>query len=205
MHHFLYALFIALTNNLDNIGVRIAYSIRGIKITALINLWIAAITFVISFFAALSGTIISGFLSKQLSSIIAMLILSAIGSWMIVEQYVRRNNNRTEKPDQENGKSICHILLKPENADMDNSKHIDFKEATLLGIALSINNIGGGLSAGMIGLNTFLIGLLSAVLSFLALWAGNYIAEFFIKWRISEKATVVAGIVLIAIGIEQII
>lgn len=88
---------------------------------------------------------------------------------------------------------------------MDNSKHIDFKEATLLGIALSINKVGGGLSAGMIGLNSFWVGFLSAVLSFLALWSGNFIAELFIKWKISNKATVVAGILLIVTGIEQII
>jgi putative Mn2+ efflux pump MntP len=43
------------------------------------------------------------------------------------------------------------------------------------------------------------------VLSFLALWAGNYVAEFFIKWNISKKASAVAGLLLIAIGIEQII
>ena len=88
---------------------------------------------------------------------------------------------------------------------MDNSKHIDFREATLLGIALSINNVGGGLSAGMIGLNSFWVGFLSAVLSFIALWAGNYIAEFFVKLNIDKKTPVVAGLLLIAIGIEQII
>ncbi len=205
MHHFLYACFIALSNNFDNVGVRIAYSIRGIKINALINIWISVITFVISFFAAFSGTIISGLMSKQLSSVIAMLLLTAIGLWMIFEKHIKKNNDITGEPDHENKKSICKIFVQPENADMDNSKHIDFKEATILGIALSLNNIGGGLSAGMIGLSSFWVGLLSAILSFLALWAGNYIAEFFIKWNISNRATTVAGILLIAIGIEQII
>ena len=87
---------------------------------------------------------------------------------------------------------------------MDNSKHIDFREATFLGIALSINNVGGGVSAGIIGLNSFWVGFLSAVLSFLALWAGNYVAEAFVRWHISQKASVVAGLLLIGIGIEQI-
>ena len=205
MHHFIYTFFIALTNNFDNIGVRIAYSIRGIRITTLINLWISVITFVISFFAAFSGTIISGVISKQLSSLIAMLLLTAIGLWMILESYLKKNNDCTDESVRENKKSACHVLLHPKDADMDNSKHIDFKEATFLGIALSINNVGGGVSAGIIGLNSFWVGFLSAVLSFLALWAGNYVAEFFIKWNISQKASVVAGLLLIAIGIEQII
>jgi putative sporulation protein YtaF len=123
--------------------------------------------------------------------------------WTDVRQYLKRMCQGEFGQDHKKG--ICHILLKPENADIDNSKHIDFREATLLGIALSINNVGGGVSAGMIGLNPFWVGLLSAVLSFFILWAGNYMAEFFIKWNLSNKATIAAGILLIAIGIEQII
>ena len=202
MHHFLYAFFIALTNNYDNIGARIAYSMEGIKISTRINFWIAVITFGISFLAASSGTMIKGSLGKRFSSVIAMVLLVSIVSWMILEPYLRKKC--IEKFTQENSRSIICIFLKPKNADIDNSKHIDFKEATLLGIALSINNIGGGLSAGIIGLNSLLVGSLSAVLSFLALWAGNYFAEFFIKRNMNEKATVVGGIVLIAMGIEQL-
>jgi putative sporulation protein YtaF len=202
MEHFLYAFLIALTNNFDNIGAGVAYGMGGIKISTLINLWITVITFVISFLAAFCGTMITGSLGKQFSSIISMVLLVAIGSWLILQPYLKKS--RGENPFRENSKSIFGILLKPENAAMDNSKHIEFKEATLLGIALSINNIGGGLSAGMIGLNSLLVGSLSAVLSFVALWAGNYVAEFFIKQRITDKAAVVGGIVLIAIGIEQL-
>jgi putative sporulation protein YtaF len=205
MHNFLYTFFIAFTNNLDNIGVRIAYSIRGITITPLINAWISVITFVISFFSAFSGTILSELLSRQMCSIIAMLLLTVIGLWMILEPYIRKQDYSILESDQGSKKSVGHILLNPVNADMDNSKHIDFKEATLLGLGLSINNVGGAISAGLIGLNSFWVGLLSAVLSFLALWAGNYIAAVFIKWKVTKKATIVAGILLIAIGIEQII
>jgi putative sporulation protein YtaF len=203
MLHFLHVFIIALTNNLDNIGVRIAYTIRGIKISVVINIWISVITFVISYFAAYSGTVISGYIGKKLSSVLTMILLSGIGSYMIYRQYLKRMCQG--EFGQDNRKGICHILLKPEDADIDNSKHINFKEATLLGIALSVNNVGGGVSAGMIGLNPFWVGLLSAVLSFLILWAGNYMAEFFIKWNLSNKATVTAGILLIAIGIEQVI
>jgi putative sporulation protein YtaF len=202
MQHFFYAFLIALTNNFDNIGARIAYSIRGIRISTLINLWISVITFAISFSAAFSGQIISETLGKQFASILAMVILAAIGSWMIMEPYVK---NWRESRSKANSKNVCDILLSPENADADESKHIDFKEATLLGIALSLNNVGGGLSAGMLGLDAFLVGFLSAVLSFVALWAGNYVSEFFVRRHLSEKATVFAGLLLIALGIEQIL
>ncbi len=205
MHNLFYTFFIALSNNFDNIGVRIAYSIRGIKISTLINIWISVITFFISYFAAFSGAMLTGFFGRQLSSIIAMLLLTAIGSWMILEQYIKKaKKDPVEESDPENASGILHVLAKPEDADMDRSRHIDFKEATILGIALSINNVGGGLSAGMMGLSSLLVGLLSAVISFIALWSGNYIAEFFIKWNLNKKATIVAGFALIAIGVEQL-
>lgn len=201
MRQFLYAFSIALTNNFDNIGARIAYSMNGIGISIFINLWITVITFVITFLAAIFGTMITGSLGKRFASVIAMVILVTIGSWMILEPYLKKKSSGN--PFRVNSHSTIGILWKPENADMDRSKHIDFKEATLLGIALSINNIGGGLSAGMIGLNAFLVGFLSAVLNFVVFWAGNYLAEFFTKRNITHKAAVVGGIVLIAIGIEQ--
>jgi putative sporulation protein YtaF len=205
MRHFVYILLIALANNIDNVGARIAYSLRGIKITTLINIWISVITFFISMLSAYSGTVLSGLLSKEVSSAISMLLLTAIGIWVIAEPYMRKSAEGSEEAAPENGKSIFHIMIKPEKADMDNSKHIDFNEATVLGIALSINNIGGGISAGMIGLNSFWVGLFSALLSFLALWGGNYITDYFNKWNIGNKATVVAGMLLIIIGIEQIL
>ena len=203
--HILYTLFIALANNLDNIGVRIAYSIRGIKITILKNLWISIITFFISSFAAYSGSVLSFLLNKRLSSIVSMILLIVIGSWIILGEYLKKHEKNKSDDAENDDKSILQIFKKPEIADMDNSKNIDYKEATLLGIALSINNIGGGLSAGMIGLNTFFVGLLSAIISFLALLAGNYVTEFFNKRNLGNKATILSGVALILIGIKQII
>jgi len=203
--HLVYIILIALANNLDNIGVRIAYSISGIRISLLKNIWIAVITFAISTFAAFSGSIMSGLCGKRLSSPISMVFLVLIGLWIIFEPYIKKERNSGIRSVQRNRNSIYAVYREPENADMDNSKDIDFKEATLLGVALSMNNIGGGLSAGMIGLNGFVVGLLSALISFLALWIGNYISGFFNRWGMGSKASILTGIILIAIGIRQII
>lgn len=199
--HLIYTVFIALINNLDNISVRIAYSIRGIKISILKNLWISVITFVISSLAAFSGNFLTKVLSSNISSILSMLLLIVIGLWIIIEPYFNKASEDKIKQDP----SIYNVLRNPEIADLDNSKDIDYKEATLLGVAMSVNNIGGGISAGMIGLNSILIGLFSAIISFLALWSGNYITEFFNKRNLGNKANFASGIILILIGIKQVI
>lgn len=202
--HTLYILMISLANNMDNIGVRIAYSIRGIKITTAKNLWISLITFIISSLAAFSGSEVSKLLSKNIASILSMTLLTLIGLWIIIEPYIHKD--KAEKEDTSpKGANIYEILINPEKADKDKSNDIDFKEATFLGIALSINNIGGGLSAGMIGLNSFFVGFFSAVISFLALLAGNYITDFFKRWNLEKRATIFSGLILILIGIKQIL
>lgn len=203
--HLIYTVFIALVNNLDNISVRIAYSIRGIKITISKNLWISVITFFISSIAAFSGSAVSQAFSNRVSSILSMTMLVIIGLWIILEPYLKKENKVKDEGSPIQSSNIYNILKEPETADADNSKDIDFKEATFLGIALSINNVGGSLSAGMIGLNSFFIGFFSAVISFLALWAGNYITEFFNKWNLTKKANIISGCILILIGIKQIL
>ena len=82
MHHFLYALFIALTNNVDNIGARFAYSLGGIKISIPINFWITVVTFVISFIAAFSGTKLSGAMGETIFIDHCHGDPIAIGVWM---------------------------------------------------------------------------------------------------------------------------
>lgn len=201
--HYFYIFMISLVNNFDNIGVRIAYSILGIKIKWEKNLWISVITFFISFAAAYGGNIVSNFVSKQISSDISAIILSAIGLWFIFTSNVKKNNIPASQDSENN--LIRDILDDPAKADVDCSKDIDFKEATLLGIACSVNNIGGGLGAGMMRLNSVYVGAFSALISFAALWAGNYINVFFEKWNLGNKATILAGVALILIGIKQIL
>jgi hypothetical protein len=48
--------------------------------------------FEISASAACSGTIVSGFFGKHTRSVITMLLLSVIGSWMIRQQYAKTTN-----------------------------------------------------------------------------------------------------------------
>lgn len=200
--YFLDILMIAIANNIDNISVRIAYSIRGIKISIIKNLWISVITFIISSMAALGGTFISKFLDKDILSVISMVILTLMGMWIMLTPFAKEVSSFKEV-DLTEGK-FYKVLTNPEAADVDNSKDIDFKEATFLGIAISIDSIGGGLSAGMIGLNFIFMGLFSAVVSFFAILLGNYIAILFQRFGLNKKASVLAGLILIILGIKQI-
>jgi putative sporulation protein YtaF len=198
----IYGFVIAITNNIDNLGARIAYSIQGTRVSLPINLWISLITFFISAGAAYMGASVSGSFGAEAASVAAMLLLVGLGAIMIVQ--ARREPWHDQAPPEKDVASLWNVLLRPHHADVDASKHIDLKEGTVLGVALSINNIGGGLSAGIIGVTPWLVGGLSALISFLALWAGNYLAEFFVRKGIANKANIVGGALLIVIGVKQV-
>ena len=201
-HHLLSAIIIALANNVDNLGARIAYSIQGTRVDISINLWISVITFFISALVAFSGFAIVSSLGKNFAAALAMSMLVSLGLWMIIQASRKSWHEKIHEPKAST--KHRHILRNPHHADIDDSRHIDFKEGTILGVALSLNNVGGGMSAGVLEINPLLVGALSALISFMTLFAGNYLASYFIRRRIADKAAVVGGIALILIGIKQI-
>jgi putative Mn2+ efflux pump MntP len=182
MRQILYAIAIALANNVDNIGVMIAYGLRGQKIDLPMKLWITLITFAISTLAASLGVKIAGSLGQAVCSSIAAAILIGFGSWMVAESYLAANRPRAGKPGD-----------------------VDVGHATLLGVALSINNVAGGVGAGLIALNPFVVGALSALFSFAALGLGNYMAEVLERHRVADRAALLGGLLLIAVGVEQVL
>ncbi len=104
-HLLLSAIIIALANNVDNLGARIAYSIQGTRVDILINLWISAITFLISAFAAFSGLAIVNSLGKSVAAALAMSMLVGLGLWMIIQvrrkNWLKRYTNRRRQQDTE--------------------------------------------------------------------------------------------------------
>jgi putative sporulation protein YtaF len=198
MHGLLFTLLIALTNSIDSLGAWIAFSVKGIRISSLHNLWISLLIFAVSALSALLGGLLPGAVGAGACAWIGMGLFTAMGAWFIAEPLIRRRRKRRDG-------GIAGILENPEEADLDRSKVIDFKEATLLGAALSINNAGGCFSAGAIGLNPWLIGALSAAISFGALWVGRRVSALFVKYSLGDAASVVSGAILVLIGIFQVL
>lgn len=176
----LYLLFIALINSFDNIGIRVAYSIGGIKVTLLKNLLISLMAFAVSFTASLSGNFIASILSEEVSSILSMLLLSATGIKIIIEGF----SGRHEKA--------------------EDIKTISYRQAISVGIALALDDIGGSVGVGIAGYSALAVGTAFFVISFLIFLTGNYAIIFLRKLKINPKITsTLAGLLMIAIGISQ--
>jgi putative sporulation protein YtaF len=149
----------------------------------------------------------------------------AAGIWIMFQSWAKPGENNGEKKDapdtNEERSSSCaprtvitlhikslglliRVLKEPAAIDRDCSGTIDFKEACVLGLALSLNNLAGGLGGGMVGLNPELTAALTALVSFFFFVVGIRLGHnYFSRW-VGDRATQIAGLALVAIGVYEL-
>ena len=197
----LFSIFlIGIASNLDNAGVGIAYGIRKIRISWFNNFIIAFLGF-IYFISWIFGNWIALFISEFTANLIGAIVLGIIGVFILCQPFLGQRNTVGSK----DGNVLIGILRDPEKADFDGSKTISFSEAIVLGIALSINNIAGGFDAGVTYLNLWLTATISGVFSFICISSFAYVGKRFLAEYLGKWATVIAGVLLILIGIDQLL
>ena len=199
---------IALAANLDNLGVGIAYGIQDIRISHISNLIIALISFIATWVSAEAGIIISLYLSPQIANVIGAVLLFGVGVWILFQPIITAiNNNQPILDVQHFGKRFyigpTEILSYPKRADIDNSRSVDYKEAVILGIALSINALAGGFDAGAVGISSLVEAIFVGIFSFATIIAGYYFGKKYAAEQIGKYATVISGTLLMVIGVHQ--
>jgi putative sporulation protein YtaF len=193
---------IALANNLDNTGVGIAFGIARIRLSPLVNLWIALVTFAVTGLSVAGGGHMAAFLPHPLAHGLGGALLCAMGVWMVFSALPSRSHGEEGVP-PEQPISLRRILADPACADRNRSHDIDLREATMLAAALSLNNIGGGFSAGLVHMNAWWTALLSAIVSYLVLWFGGWAGYQLGVTRLGKHAQTIAGALLLVIGLAQ--
>lgn len=209
------ALLIAISCNLDNVGVGISYGVRGIRLPFLTNLYIALLTACGTGLAMVLGQQTFLFLSPESGAILGGGILIAMGVWVVLQETVFRAEPKCpearkpapgeDRPRQSLWRRVVCILNNPSLADDDFSGHIDFKEGTLLGLALLLNNLPNGVAAAMIKLPVLVTILAVGLLSILTFWLGIGIGRYLGVHRSGKWTWVASGLILMVIGLAEII
>jgi len=192
---------IALASNLDNAGVGAAYGVRNIKIPFYASAVIAFMGFLLTLIGGLFGQVIALWMPPEICNVIGMVMLVAIGLWVMLQPMLEQKKPR-KKP---SSGSIKEILKNPETADFDRSKTVDLKESVILGIALSINNLAGGFDAGITNINIWETSLFSGLFSLICIGFCSMAGRKIAGERLGKSASWIAGILLIAIGVHQVI
>ncbi len=210
--HLLTILLIAISSNLDNIGIGISYGIRKINIPFSSNLLIAVITSIGTFLSILLGQTIYHFLSPKAATLLGGSIIIVAGIWVIFQETIMskgKEDKEEEHPIVESHTSkysfsyLVKILDNPIIADWDFSGHIDLKEATALALGLTFNNIPNGVGAGMLGLNAAITTLAVFFCSIITIWIGISGGHLGLR-RLGSSAGVISGLILIFVGFYEI-
>ncbi len=211
--HLLTAILLALASNLDNVGVGIAYGMRRVRVPLGSNILIAAITATGTLASILFGNTVGRFLSHGVASILAGAVLIGMGAWVVVREVRTLYQKDHHAPDQApNGPSeggylsqVHSIRTNPLSADSDRSGQIDFREATLLGLALTPNNLVNGAAAGMMNLSVAVLVLLVFAFSVVTIWGGIEVGQLCGKRWLGSIAGVASGALLILVGTCEIV
>jgi putative sporulation protein YtaF len=193
---------IALANNLDNLGVGIAFGVARIRLGPLINLWISLLTFVMTGVAVLFGNHLGSLLALPWGHALSAALLCGMGIWMLLAS--PRPDEPVRPSDGGGHVSLRQILSDPTRADQNRSRDIDAREATLLAVAVSLNNLGGGVGAGLAHLSALWTALSSAVVSFLVVWLGAWAGDRLGGARLGKQAQTIAGLLLVLVGLWQL-
>jgi putative sporulation protein YtaF len=103
------------------------------------------------------------------------------------------------------GALVFRIMVKPEAADLDRSRHISPMEAILLGLALGIDNMVAASAASLGGFLPMYAPLAMGVVQASLLAAGIYGCEWLIDHRLRFRLPYVSGTVLITLGLVRLI
>jgi putative sporulation protein YtaF len=204
-------LLIAVSSNLDNIGVGTSYGVRKINIPIASNLLIAVVTATGTFLSVILGQSVYLFISKEMAGLLGGGIIVVAGLWVVFQE---RFMHRVQEPSQAEPivkarcsnygfRHIVQILDNPIVADWDFSGHIDRKEALALALALTINNIPNGVGAGMLGLNVYALTAVVFVVSIITIWLGIYLGKLGMRWM-GRFTGVLGGVLLICVGFYEI-
>lgn len=209
--HILSIVILGIAANLDNLGIGLAYGIRKIKIPLISNLIIALLSGIATLITSFAGHLLLYLFPNVLCNILGGSIVSLVGIWIIVFYFKNMNKDvMLIKAEKDQTKDITMenlriIIKQPERADIDYSGHISIKESILLGIALSVNCLATGLGAGMTGLSIFGMTLSVVFFSLVTIFFGVYLGKRYVSYYLGDKATIIAGILLILIGIYEML
>lgn len=206
-------ILLSISLSIDALGVGISYGLRKVKIPIIAKIIIGIISVLFMGIALIIGTTISAFIPPFWTKIIGCGMLVVLGVFIICKAFFEKPEEK--KPSEEDVKERKYNFeVKPlglkiqitrdlASLKQKNSNHIDPLEATYLGVALSIDSFGAGISSAVSGLTSFLIPFVSAAFQILFLCIGSFFgARLSSLERINSKIfVVISGSLLIVLSI----
>lgn len=213
---------IAFSVSLDGFGVGLSYGARGIRIPLASLLVVAGCSGLLLSASMWFGDWLALHLAPQTATATGAAILVAIGLWAVIQFFVSRKADSSDDPQSAPVRTqeasgmegertvvrfelrklglVVHILRKPSAADVDRSGTISAAEAALLGVALSLDAVGAGIGAALVGYRAISTALCISVASGVFVRLGTWLGRR-MNGRLGRRLAILPGFLLIGIGI----
>lgn len=177
---FINTFILAISSSIDSLGIGITYGLRKTKLYKIDKFILFVISFIMTLISGFIGNILKNILSTSICDFLGSFILICMGLFIII---------------QTNEKELSF--------DLDNSNDINYKEAILLGLALSLDSLCIGIGAATIGINIYVFSFFTAILQYLFLSLGNFLGIHLVNFKFVPQSiwTKISGILLICIGL----
>ena len=203
---------LAISLSMDALGIGVSYGLRGIRTPWKARFVICFISMLFTGAAVGLGNILLLIIPDGAARLIGSGMLVLLGLFIIVQSFWEKNKELSPQK-KEQGETIANIVLKslgitikimrnPASCDFDSSKHIDTLEAIYLGIALSIDSFGAGISSAVSGVNSMIVPLAAGLCQLLFLCCGDLLGRKLKLFRQikSQVFVVISGVLLIVLA-----
>lgn len=203
MGHILSSLLLALSSNVDNLAVGVAYGVKKLKISFSANLLIAIVSATGTIVSMLFGAAIGKFLPNDIANSMGSVALIAIGCWGILGAIKTQRQIKSNKEIPSDEFSYTTYVDDPARIDVDYSRKIEFREAWVLAFALTMNNLASGIGAGISGLNIPLTATLTYAFSLLTVTWGYWLGDSLTFKITGIWLELLSGLLMIILGIYE--
>jgi putative Mn2+ efflux pump MntP len=174
-------MLIAAVSNLDNLAAGVALGLRGTRITLGPNVLIACVTMAGTAGAITSGHALARLLQPSVAASVGAVMIVSIGVMTVV----------ASRSPVHPAAGMCRL---PGPSEM-----LSWREAVLLAIALSLNNVGTGVGAGIAGIPPLMTTVLAGAFSIMCLGGGSRIGRV-AGPHVGRQARLVAVLGLVCLG-----
>ena len=154
----LLCLLLAISLSVDAFSTGIAYGLRQIQFPFLSRFCIALETFLLLALFLLAGSFFAALFPIHLAEYIAILFLFCFGLWLCLQCCIKQKETKT---------GFLSFLQQPSRCDKNHSAVLEPKEALLLGLVLSADACGVGISVSVGGFSVFFLPFFASVIVFI--------------------------------------
>ena len=183
------SLLFGISASLDALLIGISYGIRSVRIHPWQNLLISGITLLGTCLSVGFGDWLTLRLPDIISRYVGSMILMLFGIWYIAKWLT---------------KTLTHSREITQTAASASAPRLSFPEVLVLGVGLSLNNMGIGLSASIAGLTLLPAAIATLICSLLFLFMGNRLGRCRLLKFMGTAADPISGILLILLTFLQI-